>query len=686
MSLRKVWLLFGLICAIAAGATTFVRSRAHFAWSERVAQEWLRNTWDQGGRAYDAGVIAHLRDDAMLLGDHLGSSLPEGPELRAAVDAVWSSRHDDEHWIRLQGDRVTSSRRACAADALAPQLRERSDGVLVCGDVPLLVATASAPGDGTRWFAARELGHGYADALHLITGAEVVLVTGGRGVATSYRDAAGGRIDVLPPDLLARVGSAAEPWFEARELSTPGYRGYTGASEPILVGAPSVDVYVFAAPLETMSGRDDVHVVMSAPRELLDEGVEVMSLADVGFTMLMVILVLLLGHVIVRQFERTLHRMTGAAESIGHGVDGVRVGRPGGGAELDRLGVTLDTMAEKLERFRARQTAAAAAAEARAVESARALEELQLTHEALRETQVKLVDASRLAGMAEVATNVLHNVGNVLNTINVAADVASRKLRQSRLPTLERLAALVPADPVEAAAFLADDPRGRQVPQLLRVLAETLRSEHDATSRELVVLERSVDHIKHVVRSQQEMASYRGGVDLVAPSEVLDVAIALQGLTEAEQQIEVVRDYVLVEPILLDRHRTMQVILNLLANARQAIQARGGLDGCIVVRLARQGDDVRFEVSDDGIGIAAELRERIFQHGFTTRPDGHGFGLHGSANAAAEMGGTLSVHSNGIGCGATFVLKIPLRRRERAARPRTGDAPRQEPSRPGLAA
>ena len=66
------------------------------------------------------------------------------------------------------------------------------------------------------------------------------------------------------------------------------------------------------------------------------------------------------------------------------------------------------------------------------------------------------------------------------------------------------------------------------------------------------------------------------------------------------------------------------------------------------------------EVTDNGEGIPKENLTRIFQHGFTTKKTGHGFGLHSGSNAAREMGGSLNVRSDGTGTGATFILELPL--------------------------
>jgi len=73
-------------------------------------------------------------------------------------------------------------------------------------------------------------------------------------------------------------------------------------------------------------------------------------------------------------------------------------------------------------------------------------------------------------------------------------------------------------------------------------------------------------------------------------------------------------------------------------------------------------DSSRFFISvcDTGVGIEQENLTRIFSHGFTTKADGHGFGLHTSALAAKAMGGSITAHSEGSGKGATFIIELPL--------------------------
>jgi signal transduction histidine kinase len=105
----------------------------------------------------------------------------------------------------------------------------------------------------------------------------------------------------------------------------------------------------------------------------------------------------------------------------------------------------------------------------------------------------------------------------------------------------------------------------------------------------------------------------------------------------------------------------LMILVNLVSNAKYAMDGVAPVERLLTVKLEQHAADrARIEIHDNGMGIAPELLTRIFQYGFTTREEGHGFGLHSSALAAQELGGTLTVHSDGPGRGATFTLEIPF--------------------------
>ena len=279
----------------------------------------------------------------------------------------------------------------------------------------------------------------------------------------------------------------------------------------------------------------------------------------------------------------------------------------------------------------------------------------------LTELHRSLLDVSRHAGMAEVATGVLHNVGNTLNSVNVSVGMVQERLRGSRVSGLARAMELLKEHLSSLSTFLTEDERGRQLPPYLIAVSEQLVQERDALLKEVGSLSENVEHIKSVVSMQQEHARFIGVVEQVRVGQLLDDALKLHALTFEKQGIQVRREYAEMPPMLMDRHKLLQILFNLLSNARQALQESGRADKQLTVRIGGGGGRLRIEVSDNGVGISPESQSRLFTQGFTTKKEGHGFGLHTSALAATELGGTLTCTSPGSGQGATFIVELPVR-------------------------
>jgi PAS domain S-box-containing protein len=278
----------------------------------------------------------------------------------------------------------------------------------------------------------------------------------------------------------------------------------------------------------------------------------------------------------------------------------------------------------------------------------------------LQESHKKLIAASRQAGMAEVATNILHNVGNVLNSVNVSVRLIGERLQLSKAASVTRLAELLSEHRGDFSDFVTNDPRGRQLPDFVGQLARRLSAERNRMLGDLAQLRRQVDHIKRVVAMQQDHAKVSCFSEDTNITELIEDAVRLNGGGVAKQDLHVVREYAAVPTITVDRHKVLQILVNLVRNARNACEESGQAEKRLTLKVANDTEQVRISVSDNGVGIPAENLTRIFNHGFTTRKDGHGFGLHSAALAACELGGTLSVHSDGPGRGATFTLELPL--------------------------
>ncbi len=273
--------------------------------------------------------------------------------------------------------------------------------------------------------------------------------------------------------------------------------------------------------------------------------------------------------------------------------------------------------------------------------------------------QAELVVASRQAGMAEVATGVLHNVGNVLNSVNVSANIAVERLKSSRVATLAKASTVI-LEQADLAVFLTSDPRGKAFPRLLQELATHFTSERDVQLNELRSLVKNIDHIKEIVQMQQSFAKVRGTTEYVDLVQLFEDALKIYVAGFARHKVKVVRQFCDLEPILTEKHNVVQIILNLIKNAKQSVNASGRDDKLITLTITADQSSVGIQVRDNGVGIESGNLSRVFNHGFTTKSDGHGFGLHSCALAAQQLGGSLSAHSDGIGCGALFTLRLPL--------------------------
>ncbi len=281
------------------------------------------------------------------------------------------------------------------------------------------------------------------------------------------------------------------------------------------------------------------------------------------------------------------------------------------------------------------------------------------THE-LRNAQGELITAARQAGMAEIATNVLHNVGNVLNSINVSAQLAVDRLQASRIRGLIQAMQMLNQHSDDLGEFLTSDPKGKLLPDYLRQVTQALEQEHRGLEEELATLLKSVDHVKEIIASQQAIAGSSSVRTLVAPQVLVEEALRMGADSLIRHHISVIRNYEPIPDLLLDKGRILQILINLIGNAKQAVQGMSERPPQIHLEIALASEGhLRIAVSDNGHGIAPENLGRIFSHGFTTKKDGHGFGLHAAAIAAREMGGTLKVQSEGANKGAAFVLEVP---------------------------
>jgi signal transduction histidine kinase len=277
----------------------------------------------------------------------------------------------------------------------------------------------------------------------------------------------------------------------------------------------------------------------------------------------------------------------------------------------------------------------------------------------LERVHKQLMTASRQAGMAEIATNVLHNVGNILNSVNISVSLVSERIKQSKAPSLCRVASLLQQQGERLGEFISTDERGKRIPEYLATLGQQLLADQKMTLQELASLCGNVEHIKDTVAMQQSYAKRCGITETIAVAELVEDSLRLNAGAFTRHGVTLRREFDELPPITVDKHKVLQILVNLVRNAKYACDDSGRTDKLVTLRVEKAPVGVRISVIDNGVGISAQNMDQLFTHGFTTRQSGHGFGLHSSALAAKELGGSLRAESAGRDRGASFILELP---------------------------
>ncbi|HEX4265475.1 MAG TPA: ATP-binding protein [Verrucomicrobiae bacterium] len=281
----------------------------------------------------------------------------------------------------------------------------------------------------------------------------------------------------------------------------------------------------------------------------------------------------------------------------------------------------------------------------------------------MEQTHRELLAASRQAGMSEVATGVLHNVGNVLNSVNVSAALVADHLTALNVENLARAASMMREHAGDIGHFLTNDHKGKRLPDYLSQLASHLWDERTLLLKEIGFVRSKIEHIKEIVAAQQNYGKALGVAEKVRVEELVEDVLRIHASELLQHGVQIQRDYATGLPeVITDKHKALQILLNLITNAKHACVESRQESKRVTVRITNGEERIRVAMTDNGVGIPTENLKKIFNHGFTTRKNGgHGFGLHSGALTAKEMGGSLLAHSDGPGTGATFTLEIPLK-------------------------
>lgn len=278
----------------------------------------------------------------------------------------------------------------------------------------------------------------------------------------------------------------------------------------------------------------------------------------------------------------------------------------------------------------------------------------------LSDSHKKLLDTAHRAGMAEIASEVLHHVGNSVNSAHCSIDVLEEALRDSKIDGLDLAVAMLSEHAPHAGEFFEHDPRGPKLVEYFVDLNKSLQREHNEFAAELDRLDDTVRQIREAIAVQQVFAGrtdFRQEVDL---RELLDDVIKNHAELLESNRVRLELEVPSETELMLNRNKLRQILSHLVRNAITAME--GVPNDARRLRItSRLVDDqgLELEVCDTGIGFNDEVRGKLFTYGFTTTQGGSGLGLHYCANAIRESGGSISAQSDGAGKGAMFRVRIP---------------------------
>lgn len=290
------------------------------------------------------------------------------------------------------------------------------------------------------------------------------------------------------------------------------------------------------------------------------------------------------------------------------------------------------------------------------------INERKLAEEKINVLHNKLILAARRAGMADIASGVLHNIGNILNSVETSVSMIREKAGKSKEAGLANLVNLLQEHENNIVDFLTKDEKGKKIIAYLLMLSQSWSEEKDYVISEVTELDKNISHIKNVVVMQQSLSSIIAMTEQIDLIELIHDALILNKTVYESARIEVSYDYAFTDRVEVDRVKLLHILVNLIKNSIDSLLLSQNEPKLLKISTQKNGDDEFIvQISDNGIGIQAENITKIFSYGFTTKKNGHGFGLHTSATFAQEMTGSLTASSDGLNQGATFTLILPIK-------------------------
>ncbi len=188
-----------------------------------------------------------------------------------------------------------------------------------------------------------------------------------------------------------------------------------------------------------------------------------------------------------------------------------------------------------------------------------------------------------------------------------------------------------------------------------------ISSEQETIRENLQRLDQKIEVIVDVVKAQQSYAGLASLSEKYLLSDIINDAQTMLSDSMEQYHIKIETQLEDLPPVLIQRTKLIHILINLINNAKDAMINTPEEKRSLTILLEEKDNNAFIKIADSGEGIAEDNLKKIFTHGYTTKEGGHGFGLHSSANYMMELKGDIWAESEGLGKGATFVLKFTIK-------------------------
>jgi signal transduction histidine kinase/DNA-binding LacI/PurR family transcriptional regulator len=278
--------------------------------------------------------------------------------------------------------------------------------------------------------------------------------------------------------------------------------------------------------------------------------------------------------------------------------------------------------------------------------------------EKLNQSYQKKVEQAHLEGMMTIVNGILHNIGNVLNSISVSTQLIRDMIEASPLDDLLKANRLLENNLGNLDDFLSQDPKGKKLMQFYTKLGEPFRELQDRLLDQLNRMNEKIKFVNDIILTQEGYIGFKSTLEETEVVPLLEDILKIYLPSFDEHHIKIVKNYHKIPKIKVQKTKLFYVLVNLIKNAKDALLEVSETRRRLILTVETSGDNKYIRIADTGTGIRPELLQSIFAYGYTTKKDGHGFGLHSCANYMTEMKGKIWAESPGPGQGTTFVLQF----------------------------